>query len=98
MILELAYEHYGDYMLENVLYDSKEVEESTGVFRTLWELTEPMCARKTHKMAIENMTEVCEEVESLIKQAWPSHAEKQHSSKDDRVNPDNDRQLEKAGG
>lgn len=72
-ISELARDHFGNYMMKSVLYESEEIKTATGMRNTLYELVEPIGTRRTHKRALETMDSVCRETELLIRLSWPSH-------------------------
>ncbi len=71
-ISTLAHDFYGNFMLKNMLYESAEIERAALQGYTLYELQGPTAGRRTYKRAIQNMDEVCSEIETLIRQNWPS--------------------------
>ena len=68
----MARDFYGNFILQNMLYESAEVERAALQGFTLYELEGPTAGRRTYKRAIDNMDEVCGEIEVLIRQSWPS--------------------------
>jgi len=71
-ILELAYRHFGEYMLENIFYETAALDWATGENKTLYEVESPKGSPQTQRNAIKNINSVCKEIENLIFKTWSS--------------------------
>jgi len=71
-VLELAYKHFGEYMMENIFYETVALDRASGENKTLFEVEKPRGSPQTHRNAIKNVNAFCEEIESLICKTWPS--------------------------
>jgi chromosome partitioning protein len=71
-ILELAYKHFGEYMLESVFYETAALDWASGENKTLFEVDKPKGSPQTHRNAIKNVNSFCKEIEKLICKTWPS--------------------------
>ena len=71
-ILELSYKHFGEYMLDNIFYETAALDWASGENKTLFEIEEPKGSPQTQRNALKNINAVCAEIESLICKTWPS--------------------------
>jgi chromosome partitioning protein len=62
---------FGADMLANSLLDSAEIDNANVQLRTVYELSGP--ASRTHERCRNNLDRLNEEIELLIRKAWPSH-------------------------
>ena len=74
-ILELAYKHFGEYMLESIFYETAALDWASGENKTLFEVEKPKGAPQTHRNALKNVNSFCKEIEKLICKTWPSTSE-----------------------
>lgn len=61
---------YGDKVLNNVLYDSTEIDKASSYMRTVYELEKPINDRKTYQRAIDTLDGVCGEIIADILNIW----------------------------
>lgn len=61
---------YGDFVLENVMYNSTEVDKAASYMRTVYELEKPLNNRKTYTRAVKGLDLVCDEILDDIKRLW----------------------------
>lgn len=71
-VLELAYKHFGEYMTENIFYETAALDWASGENKTLYEVDKPKGSPQTQRNALKNINSVCREIESLICKTWPS--------------------------
>ncbi len=74
-VLELAYKHFGEYMLESIFYETAALDWVSGENKTLFEVDKPKGSPQTHRNAIRNMNTICKEIEKLICKTWLSTEE-----------------------
>lgn len=74
-VLELAYKHFGEYMLESIFYETAALDWVSGENKTLFEVDKPKGSPQTHRNAIKNMNAICKEIEKLICKTWSSTEE-----------------------
>lgn len=74
-VLELAYKHFGEYMLESIFYETAALDWVSGENKTLFEVDKPKGSPQTHRNAIKNMNTICKEIEKLICKTWSSTEE-----------------------
>lgn len=73
LITNLAYDFYGKYMMNSILYESAEIESAIATGKTVYELDGPIGSHKTYRRAIETLDSVGSEVMELIRSTWSSH-------------------------
>jgi len=81
-ILQLAKDHYGSYLLDSIIYESKAIKDATGDLKTLFELDKAIGSPEAYKKALESMKTTCDEIEGHVRATWPSFAK---SSKQNKV-------------
>ncbi len=74
-VLELAYRHFGEYMMESIFYETVALDRASGENKTLFEVDKPKGSPQTHRNALKNVNVFCKEIESLICKTWPSTRE-----------------------
>lgn len=74
-VLELAYKHFGEYMLESIFYETAALDWASGENKTLFEVDKPKGSPQTHRNALKNMKAVCKEIEKLICKTWSTTEE-----------------------
>ena len=74
-VLELAYKHFGEYMMESIFYETVALDRASGENKTLFEVDQPKGAPQTHRNALKNVNAFCKEIENLICKTWPSTSE-----------------------
>jgi chromosome partitioning protein len=74
-VLELAYKHFGEYMTENIFYETAALDWASGENKTLFEVVKPKGSPQTQRNALKNINSVCREIENLICKTWPSMSE-----------------------
>lgn len=66
---------YGTHRFSTVLKDSAEIDNAAGRMMTVYELDKPLTSRDTHQRCKVYLDGVGRELETLIRQTWPSHRE-----------------------
>ena len=75
-LLGLMRSLFGDRMLRTVLRDSAEIDNASARLMTIYELPNPVTSRETYNRGLAYLNGVNQEIETQIRMAWPSHAER----------------------
>jgi len=75
-IYRLAKEHYGAYLMDSIIYESKAIKDATGELKTLFELEKPIGSTVAYKNALASMNATCLEIETELRKTWPSFCKK----------------------
>lgn len=65
---------YGAQLIGNPILLSDEIKHAAGEYRSVYEVRQAIGARSTHERCKANLDAVFKEIETIIRQQWPSHA------------------------
>lgn len=65
---------YGAQLIQRPILQSDEIKHAAAEYRSVYEIQRPLGARATHERCRANLDAVFEEVETIIRQQWPSQA------------------------
>jgi chromosome partitioning protein len=75
-MLQMCKEFFGPYLLLNPMLYSTEIESASDRGQSLYDLTEAIGSRRTHRRAMQSMDKVCGEVFDLLTHDWQTQRRK----------------------
>ena len=87
LIVNMARQFYGQYMMRSILYESEEITAAAAVGRTILEVATPVSSRSTHARAQHNIDEIGSEIMGLIRKDMLTHRKSRTVSETPLVEP-----------